>query len=160
MTVITAFSLIIDSQPRFRVYNGKMNKKLKQIGELAKLSNVPIPTIRYYEKRGLLKPTKIKDSGYRLYSTETTKTVGFIKHAQELGFSLEEIRQLINLRAPSTGRCKRVRDRAKNKLNDVREKINMLSQIENTLEQLIKDCEKNKTSSKCPIIEGMEGFND
>ncbi len=137
-----------------------MKRKLIQIGELSKISNVPIATIRYYEKRDLLKPTKIKDSGYRLYSSDAEKTVGFVKHAQELGFSLEEIKQLINLRAPSTGRCKRVRDRAKSKLDDVREKIKMLSQIEVTLEQLIKDCEKNKTSSKCPIIEGMEDFND
>ncbi len=152
--------MLIDSKPRFRVYNDGMKRKLIQIGELAKISNVPIATIRYYEKRDLLKPTKIKDSGYRLYSTDAEKTVGFVKHAQELGFSLEEIKQLINLRAPSTGRCKRVRDRAKSKLDDVREKIKMLSQIEITLEQLINDCEKNKTSTKCPIIEGMEDFND
>ncbi len=137
-----------------------MEKKLIQIGELAKISKVPIATLRYYEKRNLLKPTKVKDSGYRLYSQEAEKTIGFVKHAQELGFSLEEIKQLINLRAPSVGRCKRVRNRAKSKLEDVREKIRLLSQIEGTLEKLIKDCEKSKTSSNCPIIEGMEDIND
>lgn len=130
--------------------------QLLQIGSVAKSAGVNIQTIRYYERRGLLKPADKRDSGYRLYSEEAIKTIKFIKHAKELGFTLDEIKELMNLRAHTTSRCERVRDRAKAKLEDVREKIAMLANIERTLENLIVDCENNKTSGKCPIIENME----
>jgi MerR family transcriptional regulator, copper efflux regulator len=133
-----------------------MRNTLQQIGQLAKAAGVNIQTIRYYERRGILKPTEKRDSGYRLYGADAVKTVKFIKHAQELGFSLEEIRDLMRLRAPSTGRCEGVRIRASKKLTDVQEKIAMLQGIEVTLKKLIKDCEDNKTSQKCPIIDSME----
>lgn len=133
-----------------------MAGKLLQIGEIAKKAMVNIQTIRYYERRNILKPAEIKESGYRLYSEDGVKTLRFIKHAQELGFSLDEIKELLKLRAPSSTRCESVRLRAQEKLADVKEKISMLQQIEQTLIKLIDDCARNKTSKKCPIIENME----
>lgn len=129
---------------------------LLQIGEIAKLAGVNIQTLRYYERRNILKPSSKKVSGFRLYSEDAVKTIKFIKHAQELGFKLDEIKELINLRAPSIGRCERVQKRANEKLTDVKEKIKLLKNIERTLKKLITDCKNNKTSSNCPIIEGME----
>ena len=130
--------------------------KLLQIGAIAKEAKVNIQTIRYYERRNILKPTQIKESGYRLYAEDAVKTVAFVKHAQELGFSLDEIKQLINLRAPSVGRCESVRKRAKDRLSDVQEKLKLLRQIEKTLKKLINDCESNKTIRECPIIDSLE----
>lgn len=129
---------------------------MMKIGEVAKKANVNIQTLRYYEKRGIVKPSAVKDSGYRLYTEDTIKSILFIKHAQELGFSLGQIKDLLNLRIPSKSRCQKVRGRAQEKLSDVQEKIKMLRKIEKNLKILIKDCESNKTSSNCPIIESME----
>lgn len=129
---------------------------LYQIGEIAKMAEVNIQTIRYYERRNILKPKNKKDSGFRLYSRDAVKTIKFIKHAQELGFKLDEIKELMNLRAPSVGRCERVRKQATEKLGDIQQKISLLKGIEKTLKKLITDCEQNKTSQTCPIIDNME----
>lgn len=131
-------------------------KRLLQIGEIAKMAGVNIQTLRYYERRNILRPSSKKESGFRLYSEDAVKTVKFIKHAQELGFKLEEIKELINLRAPTIGRCERVQKKADEKLADVQEKIKLLKNIEKTLKKLVSDCKKNKLSSNCPIIEGLE----
>ena len=133
-----------------------MDGSLLKIGALAKEAGVNIQTIRYYERRKILKPANKLDSGYRLYSIDAIKTLKFIKHAQELGFSLDEIKELLSLRIPTENRCQRVRGRAADKLKDVQEKIEMLQGIESTLKTLIKNCEDNQTSSKCPIIDSME----
>ena len=131
-------------------------QKLLQIGTVAKEANVNIQTIRYYERRNILKPAQIKDSGYRLYTEDAIKTVSFIKHAQELGFKLDVIKQLLNLRTPSVNRCESVIKKSKTQLADVQGKIKMLKQIEKTLKKLIRDCENNKTSSECMIIRSLE----
>lgn len=131
-------------------------KKLLQIGEIAKMAGVNIQTLRYYERRDILKPTSKKESGFRLYSKDDVKTIKFIKHAQELGFKLKEIKELIGLRIPSSGRSGKVQKKAGEKLADVQEKIKLLKNIEKTLKKLVSDCKNNKTSPCCPIIEGIE----
>lgn len=131
-------------------------QKLYQIGAIAQEANVNVQTLRYYEKRNILKPTEVRDSGYRFYTEEAIKTVGFIKHAQDLGFKLEEIKQLLNLRVPSVSRCENVRKRARARLSDVQEKLQMLKKIERVLKKLVKDCEENRTSKECPIIKNLE----
>ena len=133
-----------------------MANELMQIGEVAKKSNVNIQTLRYYEKRKILNPKHIKDSGYRLYGEDAIKTVLFIKNAQELGFKLEDIKELLNLRTSTSNRCQKVRVKATEKLVDVEEKIKMLRWIERTLKKLVRNCEANKTSNDCPIIDNME----
>ncbi|MCB0414301.1 MAG: heavy metal-responsive transcriptional regulator [Bdellovibrionales bacterium] len=133
-----------------------MGNNLMQIGAVAKKANVNIQTLRYYERRKILSPQIVKDSGYRLYSEEAVKTVLFIKHAQELGFSLEDIKELLGLRNSTPSRCQKVRSKATDKLKDVQEKLKMLKGIEKTLKKLIRDCEQNKTAEGCPIIENME----
>lgn len=144
--------------PKYRVYNVSIMAKqnLFQIGVIAERANVNIQTLRYYEKRNILKPARVKESGYRLYTEDAVKTVTFVKHAQELGFKLDEIKQLLGLRNASVNRCDSVRKRAQIRLSDVQEKMKMLKRIEKTLKVLIKDCENNKTSKKCPIIDSLE----
>lgn len=146
-----------DSISWYRVYNILMeNQKLYQIGSLAKIAKVNVQTIRYYERREILKPKITNESGYRLYGDEAIKTISFIKNAQELGFSLKDIKELLGLRNSSKSRCKKVHAKASEKLSDVQEKIKMLKGIEKTLKKLIKDCGNNETSTDCPIIESME----
>jgi MerR family transcriptional regulator, mercuric resistance operon regulatory protein len=133
---------------------------LYQIGALAEKAQVNIQTIRYYERIKILTPKLRKDSKrIRFYDNDSLKTLNFIKHAQELGFQLDEIKELLKLRSESTGRCDRVRKRATDKLTNVQGKIKCLREMEKNLKNLIGECEARKNQEACPIIEGMEGHS-
>lgn len=135
-------------------------EQLYQIGALAEKAQVNIQTIRYYERIKILVPKLRKDSKrVRFYDNDSLKTLNFIKHAQELGFQLDEIKELLKLRSESTGRCDRVRKRATDKLTNVQGKIKCLREMEKNLKSLIGECEARKNQEACPIIEGMEGQN-
>ncbi len=134
-----------------------MKDDLYQIGALAQKAHVNIQTIRYYERIKLLIPKMRKDTKkVRFYDNDSLKTLNFIKHAQELGFQLDEIKELLKLRSESTERCDRVRKRATDKLENVQAKIKTLREMEKNLKNLIGECEARKNQEGCPIIEGME----
>lgn len=147
--------------PRYRLYNDHMKEEpLYQIGALAEKAQVNIQTIRYYERIKILSPKLRKDSKrVRFYDDESLNTLSFIKNAQELGFQLDEIKDLLKLRSENTGRCDRVRKRATDKLENVQGKIKNLKVIEKNLKNLILECEDRKSQQDCPIIEGMEKSN-
>jgi len=128
------------------------------IGKLAKMAGVNIQTIRFYERQGILKPVNRLDSGYRLYTKDSLKTLNFIRQAKQLGFSLHEIKELLGLRIKSSGSRENVRTKANTKLQEDREKIKSLKTLERTLKSLIGDCE-GKVSQCCPIIDRMENEN-
>ena len=136
-------------------------EQLYQIGALAEKAQVNIQTIRYYERIKILAPKLRKDSKrVRFYDNDSLKTLLFIKNAQELGFQLDEIKDLLKLRHENTGRCDRVRKRASDKLESVQFKIKNLKAIERNLKNLIGECENKKNQQECPIIEGMEAHNE
>tara|TARA_R110000868_G_scaffold104087_4_gene286264 strand:+ start:2775 stop:3209 length:435 start_codon:yes stop_codon:yes gene_type:complete len=142
------------------LYDLDMKDDLYQIGVLAHKAQVNIQTIRYYERIKLLAPKMRKDAKrVRYYNNDSLKTLSFIKHAQELGFQLEEIKELLKLRSESTGRCDRVRKRATDKLSSVQSKIKTLREIEKNLKNLLGECEARQNQEDCPIIEGMEVQN-
>jgi len=126
------------------------------IGQLAKAAQVNIQTIRFYEREGILKPSNRLDSGYRVYNDESLKRLHFIRHAKDLGFSLDEIQDLLALRVRSVGRCNQVRTKAEAKLKDVQSKVAHLKKLERTLKKLISDCENRVVSECCPILDKME----
>lgn len=126
------------------------------IGALSKESGVGIETIRYYERMGLLTPQARKASGYRVFNRDSFKTLRFLKHAQELGFSLAEIKDLLKLRANKESRCEDVQTRASKHLQDVDEKIKKLESIHMVLSKLIRQCRSKKTSDSCPILDCFE----
>lgn len=127
-----------------------------KIGDVAKKAYVNIQTLHYYERVGMLKPKSRLESGYRIYDESAVRVVRFIKHAQELGFSLDEIRGLINLRASTKLKCKAVQTKANEQLKAVNLKIAKLEAIRNTLTNLIKDCKKQKTDNECPILDSLD----
>lgn len=131
-------------------------QKTLTIGQLAKAARVNPQTLRFYERKGILKPVSRLDSKYRVYDQESLKRLRFIKQAQEMGFSLDEIQSLLNLRVRSVQRCDQVRAKAELKLKDVRARIAQLRRLEQTLAELISDCEGRIVSDCCPIIDKME----
>lgn len=126
------------------------------IGELAQRSQVNLETIRYYERRGLLAEPPRSRSGYRQYSPDDEKRVRFIKQAQELGFSLREIGELLELRVAEGVTCADVRQRAQAKVEDVEQKIAGLLAIRKRLLQITGMCAGMGPVDACPILESFE----
>lgn len=127
------------------------------IGQLAKNAGVNIETIRYYERRGLIPEPPRRESGYRQYGPDFVVRIQFIKRAQELGFSLNEIAELLALRVDSDTVCNEVRQRAEVKIANIEAKIQTLQQMKQALVTLVAVCNENGTTSECPILETLEG---
>lgn len=133
-----------------------MAENLVQIGVLAERVQLGVQTLRYYERRGLLKPKAIKQSGYRLYGDQAFRTLIFIRNAKQLGFSLNEVGQLLELRGTGEMACQEVVDKAKSRLTDVQTRIKILKDIEKSIKGLIRRCESRENTTNCPILSGME----
>lgn len=127
-----------------------------KIGEIAKAAGVNVQTLHYYERVGILKPRKRLDSGYRDYDSSAIRAIHFIKHAQELGFSLDEIQGLLGLRADKRAKCEKVQSQAVLHLKDVKAKIAKLEAIRKTLEELVRDCKSRKTDAECPLLDCLD----
>jgi len=127
------------------------------ISKAAQQADVGVETIRFYERKGLIEqPLKPVDGGYRIYSNTIVRQIQFIKHAQELGFSLREIEELLSLRADPKSDCADVRVRASEKLLEVERKIEQLKKIGKALIKVIEACPTHGGLDGCSIIEAME----
>ena len=127
-----------------------------RIGEVATLAGVNIQTLRYYERRGLLPAPERHTSGYREYDPDTVRLVRFIKRAQELGFTLSEIADLIRLRKIDRRRSTQVRALATVKLEDIELKISRLGAMRQALQVLVQECACEGSTPACPIIEALD----
>jgi len=120
------------------------------IGILAKRSDVNVETIRYYQRRGLLQEPSKPSGGFRQYPQESVKRVRFIKRAQVLGFTLEEIQGLLALDERKA--CTETREIAAHKLELIAQKISDLSKIKKSLARLVRSCDASAAGAPCPII--------
>lgn len=126
------------------------------IGRLARAGGVNLETVRYYERRGLLPRPPRSASGYRLFPEESARRLRFIRRAQELGFSLKEIRELLSLRVSRRARSTDVRRRAEAKIADIEAKIKTLESMRRTLRKLATSCAGCGPLSECPILESLD----
>jgi len=127
------------------------------IGKLAALATVSNDTLRYYEQEGLISPTAKSAAGYRLYDQDSVRRIRFIKHAQGCGFTLAEIRELLELRGRDKACCGDVRTRAIEKKLQIENKIRAMKAMSKALDQLIADCANEKQPVKeCTIIAAVE----
>lgn len=127
------------------------------IGKVADRSQVSADSIRYYEREGLLKPATKSDSGYRLYTEETVRRIGFIKHAQECGFSLAEIRELLELRGTDQACCDDIYRVAVQRKLQLERKIKALKVMSGALTHLIEMCSHDRKSlDECPILGALD----
>jgi len=125
------------------------------VGKLAKTAGVNIETIRYYEQRGLLPKPSRKESGYRLYSQEDVKRLRFILRAKELGFSLREIHDLLELRVDVKTNCDEVREQTEAKMRNIERKIADLERMREVLVKLAAACRNRGATDECPILEAL-----
>ena len=131
------------------------------IGQAAKAAGVNVETLKYYERRGLLPEPPRSSGNYRLYPEESVRIVRFVKRAQELGFTLNEIRELLALRdgGDSVG-CVDVRSQAGRKLLDIKSKIQSLRTMQEALSRLVAQCSGEGPVTRCPILEALEPENE
>ena len=122
------------------------------IGRLARAAEVGVETIRYYQRRHLL-AVPHSASGVRRYPTTMIDRIRFIKRSQNLGFTLDEIREL--LRLEQGGSRNAIRKIAGARLDNIREKIVALEQMERVLAELLVECEHTATATPCPIISAL-----
>ncbi len=130
------------------------------IGQVATAADVNVQTIRYYERRGLVATPRRTASGYRQYTDDAVARLRFIKHAQELGFSLQEIQELLGLRVRHGAACDAVERKTRQKIDVVQQKIRDFQRMKRTLERLAAACAVRRPTAECPILEVLEDHAD
>src|SRR5579885_2777712 len=130
-----------------------------KIGQVARETGLSIDTIRFYEKQGLLKRSQRTEGGFRLFGLSDIETLKFVRKAQELGFTLNEIRELLILRSDHVPACSHVKELLDQKLTAVEQKIAELQSLERTLKRALQKCKRElKTvaaghEESCPVID-------
>jgi len=122
------------------------------IGQLARAAGVNVETIRYYQRVGLLKKPVRPLAGFRVYPVEAVARIRFIKRAQRLGFSLQDIAHLLEL---GDGHCSDVRKQAESKLVKIEAQIKDLQAMRRTLMRLVSECSDGQDNHPCPIIHSL-----
>ncbi len=125
-------------------------------GKLAQRTGVNVETVRYYEQRGLIPEPPRTASGYRQYTGDYVERIRFIKRAQKLGFTLEEIKELLSLRVDQEMDRGKVKQRASAKIVDIEKKISDLERMKNQLTRLVTSCSGRGPTGECPILEAIE----
>ncbi len=125
------------------------------IGQIASAGNVNVETIRYYERRGLLSAASRSPAGYRQYTADSVKRLRFIRHAQDLGYSLGEIQELLALRVRNGASCTAVAQKTRNKIQIVEQRINDLLRMKHALEDLAAACDARRPTEHCPILQAL-----
>ncbi len=126
------------------------------IGALAQAAGIGVETIRFYERRGLLRDPPRTPAGYRQYPADTVDRVKFIRRAQGLGFALREVSELLDLRVDEVAACGLVEAQAREKLEQVGGKIEELRRMETALQRLVEACEAQEPTGTCPILEELD----
>jgi len=126
------------------------------IGQMARSAGASVETIRFYEREGLLEHPARSASGYRNYPPEAVARLRMIRQAKELGFSLNEIKELLALRVAPGKSCSDVRARAERKIADIDQRIAALKRMKAALARLAAACAGRGPTSECPILEALE----
>ena len=136
---------------------GSLAMKPLTIGQVAHQSGVGIETVRFYEREGLLTKPARTASGYRQFDEEVIARLLFIQRAKELGFTLNEIKELLSLRVDPDTSCEDVRTRAEVKIADIENKIATLTRMKKALVRLSQECCEKDSGAECPILDALDG---
>lgn len=126
------------------------------IGKVAKAAGLGVETVRFYERQGLIAEPARSQSGYRQYRPETIRRLQFIVRAKALGFTLQEIGDLLGLRATPGAGCADVQARAEAKIADIEERVAQLEAMKRALGELVVQCRGEGPLSDCPILDALD----
>ena len=136
--------------------HGLTNNKPLSIGVVARLAGVPLTTVRFYERANVVRPVARTAANYRLYPPDAVARIRFTRRAQELGFTLREVKELLALR-PGGGRsCRKVRATATAKIADIEARIQSLKRMGRALTMLADECKSHSGSRGCPLLDYLE----
>ena len=127
-----------------------------KIGQVAEKAGVTVETIRFYESQALIPEAPRSHGGYRLYTPDAVKRVRFIQRAKELGFSLNDIQALLELRNKPGTTCAAIRSQALFKIEEVNKKMRNLTRIRDALSELADRCVSEANLSECPILDALD----
>ena len=126
------------------------------VGQLARKVGLGVETIRFYERRGLIEDPPRRPSGYRQYPPEAVDRLRFVRNAKTLGFTLDEIRELLELRSQPSENREQVRARSRVKIEDIDQRIAALVRMKHALSTLVDACEHHLDLPGCPILSALE----
>ena len=150
----------LDSGVHSSVYHRPMISaipKTLSIGGLARASGVAIDTIRFYEKEGLLLPAERSEAGYRPFDSQALRRLQFVREAKQLGFSLDEIRELLALSTDREAGVQGVQQRARQRLIELDQRIRELTRMREALAGLVEACPGQGDPEDCPILMSLQG---
>jgi Hg(II)-responsive transcriptional regulator len=124
--------------------------------EVAAQAHVNTQTLRYYERRGLLPEPERTHSGYRSYTPEAVRVVRFVKRAQQLGFTLDEVEELLHLAQGGPASCEEAKAMARTRIADLQHRIEELAGMRDALARLVDTCDQPRAAGNCPILRDLE----
>lgn len=127
----------------------------RTIGQLAKAAGIPTSTVRYYERRGLLRPQARTTGNYRVYDENALERLNFMRSAQAAGFTLADIGVLLRYRDSDPSPCRKVQSLVKARLIHVAEQIKHLQAVDRMLRHRLKGCRETQDSAKCSLLDGL-----
>lgn len=131
-----------------------------KIGKVVRRTGLSAATIRYYERLGLVPEVPRSRSGFREFDGTAIRRLRFVRRARSLGFTLEEVGELLELRIDDGATTADVRERATEKLEEIEGKIADLDRVGNSLRELTETCCSDAPTSECPILEALEDVGD
>lgn len=126
-----------------------------KIGDVARLAELSIDAVRFYEREGLLGRVRRTPAGQRQYDAEAVRRLAFVRRAAALGFSLAEVKGLLTLRVSARTPCERVRERALGKLADIDQRIAELQAMRDALARLAHNCDEPSATGNCPFLDEL-----
>jgi MerR family copper efflux transcriptional regulator len=137
------------------LWSEHVDRQPLRIGDVAKLSELSIDTVRYYEREGLLGRVRRSSAGQREYDAESVRRLAFVRRATTLGFSLAEVKSLVGLRVSPRIPCERVRERAIGKVTDIERRIAELNEMREALGRLIERCQDSCAPGACAFLDEL-----
>jgi len=126
------------------------------ISELAKAVDVPTTTLRYYERVGLLQPASRSHGNYRLYTDQSLQRLRFIRAAQAIGFTLQDVKMLLNLESSESQSCDEVQTIIQERLAEIDAQLKNLRHVQQVLKKSLQKCRKSQPSGHCYVIESLQ----
>ncbi len=127
------------------------------ISQLASAAGIPTTTLRYYERVGLIEPDDRSAGNYRLYTDDSLRKVKFIRAAQGIGFTLDDIKQLLAAEGGSVPRCCDVQSLLNDRLADVEQRLRDLQDVKRVLQSALRKCQRGRPNDPCRVIESLQG---
>ena len=124
--------------------------------EVATKAQVNVQTLRYYERRGLLAEPQRTSSGYRVYTPDAVQVVRFVKRAQQLGFTLDDMEDLLHLADGGPDSCQEAKAMARSRIADLQRRIDELAGMRDALARLVDTCDQPRRKRECPILHDIQ----